>query len=165
VTDSVIDALFAAARAREPDVAGPRAAIPAKHVAIVTCMDARIDILGIFGLGLGEAHVLRNAGGIITDDTLRSLVFSQRFLQTRSVILMHHTKCGVHGVDEAALRAQLIAETGLNPPYEFGGFADVDEDVRVSIARVRAHPFLPHRDDVRGCVYDVETGRVREVDA
>ncbi len=160
---SVIDALFASARERQKHFPGPRAVIPAKHVAIVTCMDSRIDIFGVFGLGSGEAHVLRNAGGIITDDTLRSLVFSQRFLQTRSVMLMHHTHCGLYRVDEAALRADIVAETGQNPPYEFGSFSDVDEDVRVSMMRVREHPFLAHRDDVRGCVYDVETGHLREV--
>jgi carbonic anhydrase len=160
---SVIDALFASAREREMHFPGPRPVIPAMHVAIVTCMDSRIDTFNIFGLQSGQAHVLRNAGGIITDDTRRSLVFSQRFLQTRSVIVMHHTDCGLYRVDEAALRAKIVAETGQDPPYEFGSFTDVDDDVRTSVLRLRDDPFLQHRDDIRGCVYEVATGHLREV--
>ncbi len=137
--------------------------VPIKHVAIVTCMDSRIDTFRIFGLDSGEAHILRNAGGLATDDMLRSLVLSQRLLGTREIVLMHHTNCGLHRTDEAALRAQIVAEVGTEPPYPFGAFADVDEAVRAAVARVRAHPFLPHRDNVRGVVYEVETGRVREV--
>ena len=157
------DQLVANAHAHEADFEGPRAVIPAKHVAIVTCMDSRIDNFRIFGLDSGEAHILRNAGGLVTDDVLRSLVLSQRLLQTREVILMHHTNCGLHGTDEAALRAQIAAETGAEPPYAFGAFADIDAAVRAAIGRVREHPFLPHRDRVRGFVYDVETGHLREV--
>jgi carbonic anhydrase len=160
---SPIDELLANAAAHEADFEGPRAVIPAKHVAIVTCMDSRIDNFRIFGLASGEAHILRNAGGLATDDMLRSLVLSQRLLQTRAVILMHHTNCGLHGTDEAALRAQIAAETGQAPPYAFGAFEDIDAAVRSAIARVREHPFLPHRDDVRGFVYDVQTGHLREV--
>jgi carbonic anhydrase len=132
-----IDELFANSRGHESRFKGPRALIPARHVAIVTCMDSRIDTFAIFGLESGEAHILRNAGGIVTDDVLRSLVLSQRLLQTREIILMHHTDCGMK-------------------------FDDVDEAVRTAIRRVREHPFLPHRD-VRGFVYEVEHGRVREV--
>ncbi|HEX3464636.1 MAG TPA: carbonic anhydrase [Candidatus Elarobacter sp.] len=160
---SAIDELVRNARAHEADFEGPRAVIPSKHVAIVTCMDSRIDNFRIFGLDSGEAHILRNAGGLVTDDMLRSLVLSQRLLQTREVILMHHTNCGLHRTDEAALRAQIAAETGAEPPYAFGAFEDIDEAVRRAIARVREHPFLPHRESVRGFVYEVETGHLREV--
>ncbi|MBD5633290.1 MAG: carbonic anhydrase [Candidatus Eremiobacteraeota bacterium] len=128
-------------------------------------MDSRIDNFRIFGLRSGEAHILRNAGGLVTEDVLRSLVLSQRLLQTREVVLMHHTRCGLHGADEPALRAEIAAATGHEPPYAFGAFDDIDAAVRTAIARVREHPFLPHRDRVRGFVYDVDTGRVREVDA
>lgn len=158
---SVIDELVAHAAAY--DFAGPRALIPSKHVVVVTCMDSRIDTFRIFGLESGQAHILRNAGGIVTDDVLRSLVLSQRLLQTREVILMHHTNCGLHKLDESALRASIAAETGTEPPYAFGSFTDVDASVRGAIVRVREHPLLPHRDNVRGFVYEVETGRVYEV--
>jgi len=161
--NSAIDALVAIAVERESDFEGPRAVIPAKHVAIVTCMDSRIDMFRIFGLDSGEAHILRNAGGLATDDMLRSLVLSQRLLRTREVMLVHHTNCGLHGTDEDALRAQIAAEVGRDVPYAFGSFTDLDGAVRTAIARVREHPFLPHRDRVRGFVYDVDTGRLREV--
>jgi carbonic anhydrase len=160
---SAIDELLGNAIAHEADFEGPRAVIPAKHVAIVTCMDSRIDSFRIFGLDSGEAHILRNAGGLVTDDVLRSLVLSQRLLGTREVILMHHTNCGLHGTDEPALRAAIAAETGQAPPYAFGAFEDIDEAVRAALQRVRAHAFLPHRDHVRGFVYEVETGHLREV--
>jgi carbonic anhydrase len=158
-----IDELTANAIAREADFEGLRAVIPAKHVAIVTCMDSRIDLFRIFGLDSGEAHILRNAGGLVTEDMLRSLVLSQRLLQTREIILMHHTNCGLHGADEPALRAAINADTGATPAYEFGAFSDIDEAVAGAILRVRAHPFLPHRDRVRGYVYEVESGHLREV--
>jgi carbonic anhydrase len=132
------DELFANAREHESRFKGPRAVVPARHVAIVTCMDSRIDTFSIFGLESGEAHILRNAGGLVTDDVLRSLVLSQTLLETREIILMHHTNCGIK-------------------------FDDVDEAVRTAIRRVREHPALPHRDNVRGFVYEVEHGRVREV--
>ncbi len=158
-----IDRLVSSARAHEADFEGPRAVIPARHVAIVTCMDSRIDIFRIFGLDSGEAHILRNAGGLVTEDMLRSLVLSQRVLQTREVVLMHHTGCGLHGTDEAALRDELVRDTGHVPPYAFGAFADIDEAVGAAIRRVREHAFLPHRDRVRGFVYDVESGHLREI--
>ncbi len=162
---SAIDALTANAVTHEADFEGPRAVVPTRHVAIVTCMDSRIDMFRIFGLDSGEAHILRNAGGLITDDMLRSLVLSQRLLQTREIILMHHTNCGLCGADEPALVAQLKAEVGSEPSYAFGAFSDVDQAVRRAVARVVEHPFLPHRDNVRGFVYEVETGHLREVDA
>ncbi len=157
------DELVAAAAAREVYFEGPRAVVPSKHVAIVTCMDSRIDTFRIFGLQSGEAHILRNSGGLATDDMLRSLVFSQRFLQTREIILMHHSDCGLHGTDEAALLARIQAETGSTPAYKFGVFENLDTAVREAIVRVRTHPFLPHRDHIRGFVYEVESGHLREV--
>jgi carbonic anhydrase len=126
-------------------------------------MDSRVNSFRIFGLDSGEAHILRNAGGLVTEDVLRSLVLSQRRLQTREVILMHHTDCGLHATDEVALRAEIAAETGQEPPYAFGAFRDLDQAMRDAIERVRTHPFLPHRDHVRGFIYEVETGHLREV--
>jgi carbonic anhydrase len=157
------DELFLNALRHEGRFSGARAVIPSRHVAIVTCMDSRIDTFAIFGLESGEAHILRNAGGIVTDDVLRSLVLSQRLLKTQEIILMHHTNCGLHNADEEGLRDQIRAETGSEPEYAFGAFSDIDEAVRASMQRVREHPFLPHRDRVRGFVYEVERGRVREV--
>jgi carbonic anhydrase len=146
---SAIDKLVDNAIAHETDFEGPRALIPSMHVTILTCMDSRIDTFRIFGLDSGEAHILRNAGGLVTEDALRSLVLSQRLLQTREVILVHHTK--------------IQAETGRAPAYAFGSFHDLDQAVREAITRVREHPLLPHRDQVRGFVYEVETGHLREV--
>jgi len=160
---SATDELLSNAIAHEADFAGPRALVPAKQVAIVTFMDSRIDNFRIFGLDSGEVHILRNAGGLVTEDVLRSLVLSQRRLKTREVILMQHTDCGLHMTDERALRAEIAAETGQEPPYAFGAFTDLDETMRAAIVRVREHPFLPHRDRVRGFIYEVETGHLREV--
>jgi carbonic anhydrase len=160
---SVIDDLVEMAIAHESDFEGPRALIPSKHVTIVTCMDSRIDTFRIFGLDSGEAHILRNAGGLVTEDMLRSLVLSQRLLQTREIILMHHTNCGLHGMDEPALLTSIVADTGRPAPYPFGSFTDLDAAVRSAVVRVREHPLLPHRDHVRGFVYEVESGHVREV--
>jgi carbonic anhydrase len=154
--------LIEAARLQESRFEGERTVIPSMHVAVVTCMDSRINLFRIFGLDSGQAHVIRNAGGLVTDDVLRSLVLSQRLLQTREVIVMHHTDCGLHGADDAALREQIIAETGEAPPYAFGAFHDLEAAVREATERVRTHRFLPHRDHVRGFIYDVRTGQVRE---
>ena len=160
---SAIDELLHNAAAYEARFPGARASLPARHVAIVTCMDARIDPFAIFGLKTGEAHILRNAGGLASGDVLRSLVLSQRLLMTREVLLMQHTHCGLHGADEAALRRKIAAETGKEPPYTFGVFDDLERSVREAVETIRVHRFLPHRDQVRGFVYDVDTGRVREV--
>jgi carbonic anhydrase len=160
---SAIDELVDNAVARESAFEGPRALIPSMHVTIVTCMDSRIDTFSIFGLKSGEAHILRNAGGLVTDDVLRSLVLSQRLLQTREVILVHHTNCGLHHMNEEALREKIVADTGQEPPYAFGSFPDLEAAVRSAILRVRGHALLPHRDQVRGFVYEVETGHLREV--
>lgn len=142
---------------------GELPAPPAKKLVVVTCMDARIDVQAALGLGLGDAHVLRNAGGIVTDDTIRSLALSQRALGTEEILLMHHTGCGLLGVSDEDFARELEQETGTAPAWRAGGFTDVDSDVRESIARIQASPFVPHKDAVRGFVYDVETGRLREV--
>lgn len=155
--------LYQNALGHESRFEGMRPVFPALQVAIVTCMDSRIDVFKIFGLEPGEAHILRNGGGIVTPDVLRSLVLSQRLLKTNAIILMHHTDCGLQKVDEAKISEELLAETAQLPPYTFGAFRDVDAAVRTAIKKVREHPFLAHRDNVRGFVYEVETGRVREV--
>lgn len=158
-----VERLYHNALGHETRFDGMRPVFPALQVAIVTCMDSRIDVFRIFGLQSGEAHILRNAGGIVTPDILRSLVLSQRLLKTNAIILMHHTDCGLQKVDEAKISDELLAETGQLPPYAFGAFQDVDAAVRTAVKRVREHPFLPHRDNVRGFVYEVESGRVREI--
>ena len=136
---------------------------PSLAVAIVACMDARLDVASALGLDLGDAHVIRNAGGVVTDDVVRSLCLSQRALGTREIVLVHHTRCGVHGLDDEAVSASIEAEVGQRPPWPLGGFDDVEEDVRESARRLRASPFLPHVDAIRGFVYDVDTGRLHEV--
>jgi carbonic anhydrase len=127
-------------------------------------MDARIDLFPLLGLRLGESHIIRNAGGIVTDDVLRSLALSQRKLGTREVMVVHHTNCGLHGLDDDALLDEIEAEVGARPPFRFGAFVDLDESVRESVERVRSAPFVPHRDVVRGFVVDVATGRLRAVE-
>jgi carbonic anhydrase len=136
---------------------------PARGVAVVACMDARLDVHELLGLDEGDAHVIRNAGGAITEDAIRSLVISQRLLATREIILIHHTDCGMLTFADEALKRDIQAERGIRPAFAFEPFADLDEDVRQSLARVRGNPFIPHRDKVRGFVYDVRTGRLREV--
>jgi carbonic anhydrase len=137
---------------------------PQSHLAVVTCMDSRLDVFAALGLGQGEAHVLRNAGGIITDDVIRSLAISQRRLGTREVMLIHHTDCGMQTITDDGFRMELQETTGIAPSFAIESFKDVDEDVRQSIRRVRACPFLPHRDVVRGFVYEVDSHRLREVE-
>ena len=136
---------------------------PAKRVAVVACMDARLDLHELLGLDEGDAHVIRNAGGAVTEDAIRSLVISQRLLGTQEIILIHHTDCGMLTFGDEALKRDIQAETGIRPPFSFEPFPDLDEDVRQSLARVRTNPFIPHREVVRGFVYDVRTGRLREV--
>jgi carbonic anhydrase len=143
---------------------GHLGARPSKRLAVVACMDCRLDLLDALGLEIGEAHVLRNAGGVVTDDVIRSLAISQRRLGTREVTLIHHTDCGMEKLDEDELREELREAAGVAPPFEIGSFADLDADVRESILRVRRSEFLPHRDAVRGFVYDVATHRLREVE-
>jgi carbonic anhydrase len=136
---------------------------PARGVAVVACMDARLDVHKILGLEEGDAHVIRNAGGVITDDEIRSLTISQRLLGTREVILIHHTDCGMLTFSDDELKAQIHEEVGLKPHFSMESFSDLEEDVRQSIARIQASPFIPHKESVRGFIYEVETGRLREV--
>jgi carbonic anhydrase len=136
---------------------------PGKHVAVLACMDARLNPYGILGLGLGDAHIIRNAGGVATDDAIRSLVISQRLLGTKEIILIHHTDCGMLTFRDDDVKAQILADTGIRPSFSLEAFPDLDADVRQSIARIKASPFIPNRDAVRGFVYEVETGRLREV--
>jgi carbonic anhydrase len=136
---------------------------PAKGVAVVACMDARLDVHKILGLEEGDAHVIRNAGGVITDDEIRSLTISQRLLSTREIVLIHHTDCGMLTFSDEELRAQIHEEVGMKPHFSMESFSDLEEDVRQSIARIEHSPFIPHKDAVRGFIYEVETGRLREV--
>jgi carbonic anhydrase len=137
---------------------------PSRRLVIVTCMDSRLDVFAALGLQEGQAHVLRNAGGIITDDVIRSLAVSQRRLGTREVMLIHHTDCGMQGLTDDGFRAELQEATGLAPAFAIESFTDLDADVRQSILRVRRSPFLLHHDRVRGFVYDVDTHRLREIE-
>lgn len=138
---------------------------PSRRLAIVTCMDSRLDVFAALGLNDGEAHVLRNAGGVITDDVIRSLAVSQRRLGTREVMLIHHTDCGMQKITDDGFRAELQEDTGVAPAFAIESFGDVEADVRQSILRVRRSPFLLHRDGVRGFVYDVDTHGLREIQA
>ena len=138
-------------------------AAPARKLAIVACMDARLDVYRVLGLEPGDAHVIRNAGGAITDDAIRSLVISQRLLGTREIMLIHHTDCGMQTFTDDELKDAIEADTGLRPPFAFEAFGNLEQDVRQSIARIQASPFIPHRDRVRGFVYDCASGRLSEV--
>ena len=138
---------------------------PAKRVAVVACMDARLNAYGMLGLAEGDAHVIRNAGGVVTADELRSLAISQRLLGTREIILIHHTDCGMLTFTDDDFKRQIQDETGIKPDWAAEAFTDLDEDVLQSIARIKADPFIPHKDAVRGFVYDVATGKLREVKA
>ena len=136
---------------------------PSRRLAIVTCVDSRLDVFAALGLRDGEAHIMRNAGGVITDDVIRSLAISQRKLGTREVMVIHHTDCGMQTITDDGFRAELQAATGVAPAFAIESFTDVEEDVRQSVRRVRRSSFVPHRDAVRGFVYDVDTHRLREV--
>jgi carbonic anhydrase len=136
---------------------------PARGVAIVACMDARLDVHKILGLQQGDAHVIRNTRGVITDDEIRSLTISQRLLGTREVVLIHHTDCGMLTFSDDDLKAQIHEEVGVKPHFSMESFSDLEVDVRQSMARIKASPFVPHKESVRGFVYEVETGRLREV--
>jgi len=136
---------------------------PARRIAIVACMDARLNPHALLGLEEGDAHVIRNAGGVITDDEIRSLAISQRLLGTEEIMLIHHTDCGMLTFTDDELRRQIQDETGVKPAWAAEAFDDLEEDVRQSIARIEASPFIPRKDKIRGFVYEVETGRVREV--
>ena len=136
---------------------------PARKVAIVACMDARLSPFALLGLEVGDAHVIRNAGGVVTDDEIRSLAISQRLLGTEEIILLHHTDCGMQTFTDDEFRQSIQEETGIKPAWSAECFSDVDEDLRQSLARIQASPFIPKKDSVRGFVYEVETGRLREV--
>ena len=136
---------------------------PAKGVAVVACMDARLHVSKILGLTEGDAHIIRNAGGVVTDDEIRSLAISQRLLGTREIILIHHTDCGMLTFKDDEFRHQIEQETGVRPEWAAEAFSDLDNDVRQNIARIKASPFIPHKDAVRGFVYDVQSGKLREV--
>ena len=142
---------------------GDRHAPPAMGLAVVACMDARLNVPAILGIAEGDAHVIRNAGGVVTDDAIRSLVISQRLLGTREVMLIHHTDCGMMAFHDDDVKDAIQADTGLRPSFALESFSDLDGDVRQSIARIHASPFIPHKDQVRGFVYDCSTGRLREV--
>lgn len=137
---------------------------PARRVAVVTCMDARIDVDGVLGLAPGDAHVLRNAGGVVTDDTIRSLALSQWLVHTRLVLVVHHTDCALHGLHEPEFRQRLYEASGQLAHWDVGAFVDLDTDVRESVRRIAASPFLRYRDQVYGFVLDVRTGRLRTVE-
>jgi carbonic anhydrase len=136
---------------------------PGRKLAIVACMDARLNPYGALGLSEGDAHIIRNAGGVVTDDAIRSLAISQRLLGTEEIVLIHHTDCGMLTFTDEDFKRSIHEETGVEPAWEAQSFGDLDEDVRQSIARIKASPFIPRTDSVRGFVYDVETGRLREV--
>src|SRR3954451_10934613 len=137
---------------------------PAKKLAVVACMDARLDVHAILGLHEGDAHVIRNAGGVVTDDEIRSLAISQRLLGTEEVILIHHTGCGMLTFTDDEFKRSIQDDTGIKPEWAAEAFGDLDEDVRQSVARIQASPFIPKKDSVRGFVYDVPSGELREVE-
>lgn len=136
---------------------------PGKQIAVITCMDARLSPYVMLGLSEGDAHIIRNAGGVITDDEIRSLVISQRLLGTREVILIQHTDCGMLTFTDDEVKQQIQDDVGIKPHFSLESFSDLDENVRQSLARIRTSPFIPHKDSIRGFVYAVETGRLREV--
>ena len=136
---------------------------PAKKLAVVACMDARLETGVLLKLVEGDAHVIRNAGGVVTEDVIRSLTISQRLLGTREIMLIHHTDCGMVTFTDDGLKQQILEETGLKPSFAMEAFQDIDADVRQSMARVHASPFIPHKQEVRGFVYDVGSGHLREV--
>jgi carbonic anhydrase len=142
---------------------GPLPLPPASHVAVVACMDARLNVYGILGLKEGEAHVIRNAGGVVTDDEIRSLAISQRLLGTTEIILIHHTDCGMLTFTDDDFKRSIEAETGIKPAWAAEAFPDLDDDVRQSVARIKASPFIPHQNAIRGFVFDVATGKLNEV--
>ena len=160
---SVTDELLANNARYAESFSGPLPLPPSKHVAVVACMDARLDVYRALGLHEGEAHVIRNAGGVVTDDEIRSLAISQRLLGTREIILIHHTDCGMLTFTDDDFKAAIQADTGIKPAWSAEAFSDLDTDVRQSIARIKASPFIPQKDSVRGFVFDVATGKLNEV--
>ena len=143
--------------------AGGLQAQPTRHAAVVACMDSRMRVFPMLGMADGEAHVIRNAGGVVTDDVVRSLAISQRLLGTREIMLIHHTDCGLQKTTEDEFKGSIEAETGIRPPWAVESFTDAEQDVRQSIGRIKASPFIPHKDAIRGFVFDVATGKLNEV--
>ncbi|MEI6364257.1 MAG: carbonic anhydrase [Actinomycetes bacterium] len=160
---SVTDEYLKNNEAFAANFSGPLPLPPSRNIAVVACMDARLDVYGILGLGQGESHVIRNAGGVVTDDEIRSLAISQRLLGTKEIILIHHTDCGMLTFTDDDFKAGIQAETGIKPEWAAEAFPDLDEDVRQSIKRIKNSPFIPHTDAVRGFVFDVATGKLNEV--
>ncbi len=165
VTVSAIEPLIDANRKAAEDFSGGLPGAPASKVAVITCMDARIVPAHALGIGPGDAHVIRNAGGLVTDDALRSLVTSQRKLGTTAVMVIQHTKCGLGSYRDEEFRAELRTETGMEPPWAPTPFGEQETNVRDALARVREAAELPHRDDVRGFIFDIDTGLLREITA
>ncbi|MGH3614780.1 MAG: beta-class carbonic anhydrase [Pseudonocardia sp.] len=160
---SVTDDLLANNAKYAETFSAPLPMPPTKNVAVVACMDARLNVYAILGLNNGEAHVIRNAGGVVTDDEIRSLAISQRLLGTREIILIHHTDCGMLTFTDDEFKKGIQEETGIKPGWAAESFTDLDTDVRQSISRIKASPFIPHTDQVRGFVFDVATGKLNEV--
>jgi carbonic anhydrase len=160
---SVTDELLANNARYAESFSGPLPLPPSKHVAVVACMDARLDVYRALGLHEGEAHVIRNAGGVVTDDEIRSLAISQRLLGTEEIILIHHTDCGMLTFTDEEFKATIHEDTGIKPHWSAEAFDDLEADVRQTIARIKASPFIPKKDSVRGFVFDVATGRLDEV--
>jgi len=160
---SVTDEFLQNNAAYSEQFSGPLPMPPSRQTAVVACMDARLNVYGILGLQEGEAHVIRNAGGVITDDEIRSLAISQRLLGTTEIILIHHTDCGMLTFTDDAFRTAIQDETGIKPPWSAESFTDLEEDVGQSVARITASPFIPHKDAIRGFVFDVATGKLNEV--
>ena len=160
---SITDDLLANNERYAASFNGPLPLPPAAHLAVVACMDARLNIYAILGLDEGQAHVIRNAGGVVTDDEIRSLAISQRLLGTTEIILIHHTDCGMLTFTDDGFKRAIQDETGIKPAWSAEAFTDLDEDVRQSIGRIKASPFVPHKDAVRGFVFDVATGKLNEV--
>ena len=136
---------------------------PGLGLAVIACMDARLDTHALLGIGVGDAHVIRNAGGVVTDDAIRSLTISQRLLGTTSIMLIHHTDCGMLTFRDDDVKDAIVADTGVRPTFAMEAFPDLDDDIRQSIARINASPFIPNKDDIRGFVYDCATGKLSEV--
>lgn len=162
---TVTDTVIANNEQYAAQFSGPLPLPPAKGLTVLACMDARLDVYRALGLREGEAHVIRNAGGVVTDDAIRSLTISQRLLGTTEIVLIHHTDCGMLTFTDDGFKESIAAETGLRPSWACEAFPDLEADVVQSIARIKASPFIPHKDSVRGFVFDVATGRLIEVAA
>ena len=160
---SVTDELLANNAKYAAEFSGPLPLPPAKHVAVVACMDARLNVYGLLGLQEGEAHVIRNAGGVVTEDEIRSLAISQRLLGTEEIILIHHTDCGMLTFTDDEFKQSIQQDVGIRPSWAAEAFPDLDEDVRQSIVRIKSNPFIPKKESVRGFVFDVATGKLSEV--